>query len=105
MSDKEEERMSYYMEIGAVELAGMDDSGEFIFKITEKAKDVAPELWQAHEDHVNRSLIELYDKGLINIVYDDNLDAFIEMSPEGRRAAKEFGLIDSDFNEDDIPNN
>ena len=100
----DDEKLAHYIEIGAVELAGMDESGEFIFQITEKARDIAPELWEAHEEHINRSLIDLYEKGLINVTYNDDLEAVIEMSPEGHKAAKELGIIELDMHEEDIPN-
>jgi hypothetical protein len=98
-----EDKMEYYLSIGAIELAGMDADGEFIFNITDKAKDLAPELWHAHEEHVSESLISLYNKGLINVTYNDNLEAIIEMSDEGKKAAKEMGLIEMDM-DIDIPN-
>ena len=100
----DDEKLSMYLEMGAVELAGMDESGEFIFQITEKAKDVAPELWQAHQEHVDRSLVQLYEAGLIRVTYNDNLEAIIEMSEEGHELAKELGLVEINMHEDDIPN-
>ena len=102
--DNEDDKLSYYIEIGAVELSGMDEDGEFIFEITEKAKHLAPELWKAHADHVDSSLIALYEAGLINVSYDDNLEAIIEMSPEGQKMAKELGLVEINMHEEDIPN-
>jgi len=101
---EEEDRMAYYLEIGAIELVGMDEQGEFIFKITDKAEQIAPELWEAHHEYVDKSLLDLFDRGLINVHYDDNLDAYIEMSEEGKIAAKEMGLIESDLEDRDIPN-
>jgi len=98
-----EDKMEYYISIGAIELAGMDEDGEFIFNITDRAKKLAPELWQAHQEHVDESLIELYNKGLISVTYNEDLEAVIEMSDEGKKLAKEFGLIEMDLNTD-IPN-
>jgi hypothetical protein len=98
-----EDKMEYYLSIGAIELSGMDEDGEFIFNITDKAKKFAPELWQAHEDHVNESLVQLYEKGLITVTYNDDLEAIIEMSNEGKRLAKELGLVEMDIGKD-IPN-
>ena len=100
----DDEKLSMYLEMGAVELAGMDEHGEFIFQITEKAKNIAPELWKAHQDHVDRSLIQLYEAGLIKVTYNDNLEATIEMSEEGHKLAKELGLVEIDMHEEDIPN-
>ena len=98
-----EDKMEYYLSIGAIELSGMDEDGEFVFNITDKAKKLAPELWHAHEEHVNESLVQLYNKGLINVTYNDDLEAIIEMSDEGKKVAKEMGLVEMDISTD-IPN-
>ena len=45
----------------------------------------------------------LYNKGLINVTYTDDLEAIIEMSDEGKKAAKEMGLVEMDM-DIDIPN-
>lgn len=97
-----EDKLQHYLKIGAVELAGIDEDGEMIFGITEKAKTLAPDLWNAHQNHVDESLIQLYEMGLITVEYDENLEATIEMSEEGRRLAQEFGIIQMDT--DNIPN-
>jgi hypothetical protein len=107
MSEEEDredaDRLAYYMEIGVVTLEGMDENGELIFAISEDAETLAPELWQSHTEYVNRSLMELYEDGLVEIEYDENLEAIIHLSPEGQRIAKEKGLIDMDIDWD-IPN-
>ena len=96
-------KLAHYLEIGAIELEGMDENGEMIFSITEKAKDLAPELWEAHIEHIDESLIALYEMDLIEVEYDDNLEAIIKIKPEGYEMAKDMGLIELDTN--DTPNN
>lgn len=96
-------KLAYYLEIGAVSLEGMDESGEMIYSISENAKELAPELWQSHLDYVDKSLLELYEAGLVEIEYDENLQATIHISPEGKKIAREKGLIEMDLNPD-IPN-
>ena len=81
----------------------MDESGEMIYSISENAKELAPELWQSHLDYVDKSLLELYEAGLVEIEYDENLQATIHISPEGKKIAREKGLIEMDLNQD-IPN-
>ena len=105
MNEEEENdhKLAYYLEIGAVSLEGMDESGEMIYSISENAKELAPELWQSHLDYVDKSILELYELGLVEIEYDENLQATIHMSPEGKKIAKEKGLIEMDLNPD-IPN-
>lgn len=89
----EDLELAYYLEIGAIEIEGMDENGEMIFSITEKAKDVAPELWDAHKEYINDALLGLYEKDLINVEYDENLEAMISIKPEAYELAKQMGLI------------
>ena len=96
-------KLAYYIEIGAVSLEGMDESGELIYSISENAKELAPELWESHIEYVDKSIMELYEAGLVEIEYDENLNATIHISPEGQKLAKEKGLIEMDINQD-IPN-
>jgi hypothetical protein len=97
------ERIAYYLQIGAISFEGMDENGEIIYAISEDAKELAPELWQSHIEYVDRSLIELYEQGLIEIEYNENLEATMHISPEGQKIAREKGLIEMDLNPD-IPN-
>ena len=106
MSEEEDQqdadRLAYYLEIGAVSLEGMDENGEMIFSISETAKDLAPELWQSHLEYVDKSIMELYEAGLVEVEYDENLEATFHISPEGQKLAREKGLIELDI--PDIPN-
>ena len=95
-------RLAHYLEIGVVTLEGMDENGEMIFAIHESAKELAPELWESHIEYVDQSLLELYEAGLVEVEYDENLEATLHLSPEGQRIAKEKGLIELDI--PDIPN-
>lgn len=84
--------LDYYIEIGAVLIEGVDESGEIVFKISEKAKEVAPELWAVHSQHVDEMLIDLFERDLISVSYNEDLEAVITLSEEGRLAAKELGF-------------
>lgn len=95
--------LDYYIEIGAIEIAGIAEDGEFIFAITELAKELAPDLWEAHQEHVDNSLLELYEMGLVNVTYDENLNQTFELTEEGKKVSKQFGLIQMD--DPDVPNN
>lgn len=103
MEDDKDDMLDYYIEIGAVEVAGISEDGEFIYAITPLAKELAPDLWQAHEKHVDQSLMSLYDMGLVSVSYDENLQATLELTDEGKKKAKEFGIIQMDV--PDMPNN
>lgn len=102
--DREEEmQMEHYLKIGAISLAGMDENGEIIYCIEDRAKEIAPELWEAHIKYVDESLVKLYEKGLLQVEYDENLEALLHISPEGQKIAKEMGLIEMNLPEP--PNN
>jgi hypothetical protein len=102
MGDSDDERLEYYLSIGVVELEGVDESGEIIYSINESAKELAPELWESHEQHIDKSLIDLYNKDLLSVEYDENLEATFILSPEGKALAKEYGLIE--LFDKEIPN-
>lgn len=95
--------IEYYLDIGAISIEGMDEKGELIFAIHEKAKDIAPELWEAHISYVDESLLKLYEKGLMQVEYNEDLEAMLHLSPEGQELAKEMGLIQIELPEP--PNN
>jgi predicted transcriptional regulator len=94
--------MYEYLQLGAIEVVGIEEDGEFIFKVTELAKEVAPELWQIHTEEIDRVFLELFDMGLVNITYNENLEAEFELTEEGRRAAKEYGIVEIEKDSDEI---
>lgn len=100
--DSSDEKLEYYMSIGAIELEGMDENGEIIYSISENAKEIAPELWESHTEHIDKALVALYEQGLLSVEYDENLEATITLTAEGKEIAKEYGLIEL-FNKD-VPN-
>lgn len=101
--DEHEERIAHYLEIGAIDIEGVDENGEIIYSISEDAKEIAPDLWEAHTEYVDNALVDLYGQGLISIEYNENLEATIHLSKEGYELAKSKGLIDIDLDKN-IPN-
>ena len=88
------EKIQYYIEIGAIRLAGYNKEDEAIFELNEAVtKELAPELWEAHMEYVDHNLIELYEDGLMEIEYDENLEATMHFTKEGYRIAKQKGII------------
>ncbi len=88
------QRMEHYLEIGAIRFAGYNEEGEAIFELNEAiTKDLAPELWDAHMEYVDDNLLELYKDGLLDVEYDENLEATMHFTKEGFEIAKEKGII------------
>jgi hypothetical protein len=102
MEDDEFERdLEHYIEIGAIEISGVDEYGEIIFKITDEAKELAPELWQSHKDYIDQTLLDLYEKDLISVEYNENLEATITLTEEAKRIAKEHGMLEMEEDYDE----
>lgn len=91
---EEEDYMQYYLDIGAIEVTGVEDSGEFLFRITELAETVAPELWKAHMEHVEDTMLDLFEKSLLEIEYDEDLNVNFKISEEGKKVARLVGLVE-----------
>jgi hypothetical protein len=94
MEDNEyNDKLAYYMEIGVIEMAGVDENGEIIFAINDSAQELAPELWESHTEYIEKTLMELYNQDYIEVEYDENLEATITLSEEGKRIAREKGIL------------
>ena len=89
---EEEDLFQYYLQIGAIELAAIDEKGELVFKVTEEAQELAPELWKAHKDYVDETLIDLFNNNLISVEYDENLQATISLTPEAYKIIEQKGI-------------
>ena len=61
---------------GALQIAGLDsETGEFLYQFTPKLKEISPQLYNEHINHVNGELMRLWEKGFLNI-------NFIEENPK-----------------------
>lgn len=84
----------HYVEIGAIDFVGIEKNGESIYKINEIAKSIAPELWKAHTEYIDETLIGLYKENLISVSYNENLEATFSATPEGlKRLKKNYGIV------------
>ena len=53
---------------GALQVAGVDsETGDFLYQFTSKLKEVSPELYDEHVNHVNGELMRLWEMGFLNI--------------------------------------
>jgi hypothetical protein len=53
---------------GGLEVAAMDnDTGEMLYSFTPKIKEIMPELYQEHMHNVNSEVMNLWEKGFINL--------------------------------------
>jgi hypothetical protein len=68
---------------GALEVAGIDSqTGEFLYNITPKLRDVMPDLYQDHIKTVNKNMLILWEKGYLNIDFMDD-DPLVTIADKG----------------------
>ncbi len=68
MIPEDQTSIDYLLLNGGLEIAGIDSkSGEFLYVFTPKIKELMPELYHAHMNHVNGELMRLWEMGYINI--------------------------------------
>jgi len=103
-SSNEEHRevMDRLVEEGAAILDGIDEHGEPIYKFDmDILEEVLPELHQVFMDDMDKVLIGLYERGLIEVSYDENLNAEMSVSAEGKQALEDAGFDMDDFGNND----
>jgi len=68
MSNEEDSLIDDLILAGGLEISGIDEiSGEFLYTITNKMKDLMPELYEEHMAHVNEEIMRLWEKGFVNV--------------------------------------
>ena len=68
MNSNDDELINNLILQGALEVAGVDsENGEFLYAITSKMKDIMPDMYEDHLKTVNRDLLNLWEKGYVNI--------------------------------------
>jgi hypothetical protein len=94
MTDEETEFViQYLVDRGAAEWDGMDQYGERMFRFNmDILAEVMPELWQQVMEDVDQTLLELFEAGLANVEYDENLEATISLTEEGEQILKHLGM-------------
>jgi hypothetical protein len=103
-SSNEEHReiMDYLVSEGAASWDGVDEDGEPIYKFDmEMLEEIMPDLHQAMIDDMDKVLLDLYEKGLIEVSYDEDLNAMMAISEEGKIALIQAGF-DMDSEEDEF---
>jgi hypothetical protein len=87
------EIMEYLLSEGAATIESIDDDGEPVYSFDmEVLEEIMPDLHQVIQDDMDNVLIDLYQKGLIEVEYDEDLNANMNISEEGRHAMLEAGF-------------
>jgi hypothetical protein len=64
------EYVEYLESIGAIEKTGVDENGEPVWRVTKEAKELVPDLYNAHLKEFNNNVFSLWMKDFIDIEFD-----------------------------------
>ena len=68
MNNNEDKLINNLILQGALEVAGLDaETGEFLYAVTPKLQEVMPDMYEDHLKVVNKDLLNLWEKGYLNI--------------------------------------
>jgi hypothetical protein len=88
-----EQVIEYLIEIGAASWDGMDEDGERMFTFNmDIIQEEIPELYEVIMKDLDATMMELYQKGLAELEYDEELNAHFKISEEGKDLLTEFGF-------------
>lgn len=72
--DSEEQKIAEIFavleETGAIELIGLDQTGEPVYRITEKCKDVFPEFYDMYRQEMSQTCYDLWHMGVVNVMFN-----------------------------------
>lgn len=79
------------VEAGALYPQGVGEDGELLYNYNlDILKEESPALYESHMEMVGEALMSLYEKGLVDIDYDEDLNARFSIT-EAARAALDSG--------------
>jgi hypothetical protein len=95
--DKDE--IEYFVAIGALEFSHINANGEEIYKLTDKAEELAPEFYEEQVSDLNSTVFSLWNKGIIDVVFDDDGSPLISLNEDTSNLLR---TIDLDDHEQDV---
>jgi hypothetical protein len=70
----------------------MDGEGERVLSINaERMKEIAPELYESMAEDIMYDIMGLYELGLVEVSYDEELVAHFKITEEGKRIMNKHG--------------
>ena len=59
-------------ETGALVMTGLNRNGEPVYRLTEKCKEVFPELFAFHQAELNSTANELWQMGVVDVIFKES---------------------------------
>ena len=94
--DDDSDMIGWLEEQGALSWVGLGEDGEPLFRFNlDVLKTVFPQLHDEITEEIDHDLITLYEQGLVEVEYDENLNARFRLSEKGKETFD--GLPDNPF--------
>jgi len=87
-----EEDIKYFLAIGVLEFSYVDENGDEIYSLTDKAKDLAPEFYENQMKDLNATVFSLWNKGIIDVIFDESGDTMISLNEDTAELLKTIDL-------------
>jgi predicted transcriptional regulator len=88
-----EQVIEHLIELGAASWDGMDADGERMFTFDmDIIQEEIPELYTVIMEDLDATMMELYQKGLAELEYDEELNAHFKITEEGKALLEELGF-------------
>lgn len=77
----EEDLLQYLIDSGIIIPLGFNEEiGEDMYKISDKAQELFPDLLEEQSRYVNEAVFDLWNLELIDVVFDDNGDPLVGLN-------------------------
>lgn len=98
MNDEEKDEIMQYLEsVNAVYPHGVDGDGEIVYRFNMDILETAmPELYNSIMEDLDRDLLKLYEMGLVEMEYNENLEAGFRLSPRGEHYIRTGELLEDE---------
>jgi hypothetical protein len=74
--------MEFLLEHGLIEIYGVDPiTEEITYTMTDKCREVMPELFEEHMKHINQIAFDLWEKGYIEMNFDEEGTPLVMLKP------------------------
>jgi DNA-binding MarR family transcriptional regulator len=86
------------VEMGALIRQPDPVNGETVYNVvSDRMQEVMPSFHEIFIEEVEQTMLDLYEKGLVNIEYDENLKVLYSLTEEGERVVDEMIMSNPDF--------
>ena len=91
MEPDDDKIIGYLEDQGAIIWDGQSDDGEAVFRFDlEKLKEVMPDLHAEIMADIDKDLMELYQMGMVEVEYDENLNAMFKITEEAEQIMRKL---------------